>query len=66
MEWKEKGKREEGEETHTISHNTHTACGGGSGGVGNQFHCLPLSKCISIYNPWNSVCALGSVLEIDE
>lgn len=46
-----------GEEAHTISHNTHTACGGGSGGRGNQFHCLPLSKCISIYNPWNSVCA---------
>lgn len=48
--------RRRGVETHTISHNTHTACGGGRGGRGNQFHCLPLSKCISIYNPWNSVC----------
>lgn len=34
MEWKEKGKGKGGEETHTISHNTHTACGGGIAGMG--------------------------------
>lgn len=66
MEWKEKRKGKGGEKKLTQLVTIHTRRVAAGVGGGNQFHCLPLSKCISIYNPWNSVCVLGSVLEIDE